>query len=62
MIIWLDADPELRQQRALERDGEMFAPHWGSWAEQETELFEREQTRERADLVILTDTDPQQSA
>jgi energy-coupling factor transporter ATP-binding protein EcfA2 len=62
MIIWLDADPELRQQRALERDGEMFAPNWGSWAQQETELFEREQTRERADLVILTDTDPPQSA
>ena len=61
MIIWLDADPELRKQRALERDGEMFAPHWGSWAQQETELFEREQTRERADLVILTNTDPPQS-
>ena len=61
MIIWLDADPVLRKQRALERDGEMFAPHWGSWAQQETELFEREQTRERADLVILTDTDPPQS-
>ena len=62
MIIWLDAEPELRQQRALERDGEMFAPHWESWAEQEQALFEREQTRERADLIILTDDDPPQSA
>ena len=62
MIIWLDADPELRKQRALERDGEMFAPHWGSWAEQETELFEREQTRERADVIILTDEGQPQSA
>ena len=62
MIIWLDADVELRQQRALERDGEMFAPHWESWAEQERALFEREQTRERADLIILTDDDPPQSA
>lgn len=62
MIIWLDADPALRQERALERDGEMFAPHWESWAEQERALFEREQTRERADLVILTGDDPPQSA
>ena len=62
MIIWLDANAELRQRRALERDGEMFAPHWESWAEQERELFEREQTRERADLIILTDDDPPQSA
>jgi len=61
MIIWLDADPELRQQRALERDGEMFAPHWEIWAEQERALFEREQTRERADLIILTNDDPPQS-
>lgn len=61
MIIWLDADPALRQRRALERDGEMFAPHWQSWAAQERELFAREQTRERADLIILTDTDPPQS-
>ncbi|MBJ7342405.1 MAG: (d)CMP kinase [Solirubrobacteraceae bacterium] len=62
MIIWLDAEPELRQQRALERDGEIFAPHWESWAEQERALFEREQTRQRADLIILTDDDPPQSA
>ena len=62
MIIWLDADVELRQQRALERDGEMFAPHWESWAEQERALFEREQTRQRADLIILTDDDPPQSS
>ena len=62
MIIWLDAEPEVRQRRALDRDGEMFAPHWESWAEQERALFEREQTRQRADLIILTDDDPPQSA
>ena len=61
MIIWLEADPVLRQRRAVERDGEMFAPHWQSWATQERALFDREQTRERADLIILTDTDPPQS-
>ena len=60
MIIWLDADPQIRRQRALDRDGAMFAPHWESWAEQERALFDGEQTRERADLVILTDDDQQQ--
>lgn len=61
MIIWLDADPQLRKQRAIERDGEMFSAHWDRWAAQELELFAREQTRKRADLIILTDTDPPHS-
>ncbi len=62
MIIWLDADQALRQERALQRDGEIFSPYWQIWAAQERELFGREQTRERADLVILTDDDPAQSS
>ncbi len=62
IIIWLDADAQLRRQRATQRDGEIFAEHWDRWAAQERELFEREQTHERADLVILTDDDPPQSA
>ena len=62
MIIWLDAEPEVRPRRALDRDGEMSAPHWERWAGQERRLFELEQTRQRADLIILTDDDPPQSA
>jgi hypothetical protein len=33
----------------------MFAPHWERWAAQEDTMFAREQTRERAELIIQTD-------
>lgn len=33
--IWLECDETLRRERALARDGEMFAPHWDEWAAQE---------------------------
>lgn len=29
--IWLDADTELRRERALARAGENFAEHWNDW-------------------------------
>ena len=38
--------------RGLERDGDAFAPHWEQWAADERDLFARERTRERADLVV----------
>ncbi len=60
-LIWVDAERSTRESRAIGRDGEMFAPHWESWAEQERALFEREQTRERADLIIITNDGPPQS-
>ena len=60
-LIWMDAERSTRESRAIGRDGEMFAPHWENWAEQEQLHFGREETPERADLVILTDGDQQQS-
>lgn len=33
--IWLECPELVRRDRALERDGEMFAPHWAEWAAQE---------------------------
>lgn len=29
--LWLDADTELRRERALSRTGENFAEHWSDW-------------------------------
>ena len=29
--VWLDADTEVRRQRALSRTGENFAEHWSDW-------------------------------
>ncbi len=60
LLIWMDGDPAERRRRAIARDGEMFAPQWERWAAQEQQLFAREQTSSRADLIII-DGDQQQS-
>jgi uridine kinase len=58
--LWVDADPDVRMRRGIERDGETYRPHWQRWARQEAALFEADRTRERADVVI--DTTPQEGS
>jgi energy-coupling factor transporter ATP-binding protein EcfA2 len=53
-ILWLDADPAIRRERALARDGETYRPHWERWAAQEKVHFSREQSRSRADVILDT--------
>jgi hypothetical protein len=52
VLVWVEVPFELRMARGLHRDGEAAAEHWRQWAEDEQELFTRERTRERADLVL----------
>jgi cytidylate kinase len=52
--VWLDADTEQRRARGLTRDAGSFDEQWDSWAQQEDELFEADETREHADLVFDT--------
>ena len=52
--VWVEAARDVRMARGIERDGEMFRPHWQRWAAQERELFTEDRTRERADLVVRT--------
>ena len=52
--VWVDAPVAQRYSRAIGRDGEVFAAHWERWAAQERELFDRDGTRARADLVVRT--------
>jgi hypothetical protein len=52
VLIWVEATAAARKQRALDRDGDTFAPHWDAWAAQEDALLARERTSDRADLVI----------
>lgn len=54
VLVWADAPHDLRKRRGIERDGESFAPYWDAWARAEDEVFARERTRDRADLVIET--------
>lgn len=49
---WLELDDVERKRRALERDGDTYAPHWDRWATQELAHGIREHPRDLADLVI----------
>jgi uridine kinase len=52
LLVWVEAPYDERLRRGLERDGDAFAPYWEQWAIDETDLFAREGTRERADLRL----------
>lgn len=52
--VWLELPTDLRRERALRRDGEMFAPHWESWAAQESELLAEHPVSDRTHLVLTT--------
>ena len=52
LVVWLEVAPSVRKKRALDRDGDTFAPYWDMWAAQEDAMLARERTPERADVVI----------
>lgn len=52
--IWVEAAEQDRFARGMARDGGTYQPHWQRWARQEQLLFDRDRTRERADVVIDT--------
>lgn len=53
---WVEAPDELRRRRALERDGQTYAPHWDRWAAQELRFIDRERPQELADVVITEES------
>ena len=52
LLVWLEVPASARKKRALDRDGETFAPYWDLWAAQEEKMLAREHTPDRADIVI----------
>ena len=52
VLAWVEVPYELRMARGLERGGVGVAENWRQWAVDEQELFARERTRERADVVL----------
>ena len=52
MLAWVEVPYDLRMSRGLERGGVGVAENWRQWAVDEQEVFARERTRERADLVL----------
>ncbi len=55
LLVWVGAGERVRRRRALQRDGEVFAPHWHRWAAQERALFARCDARAAADVVLSSD-------
>ena len=54
LLIWVEAPVDVRKQRALARDGVVYAPFWDIWAAQEAANFGAEETRHHADVVVRT--------
>jgi hypothetical protein len=52
VLAWVEVPIELRRARGLQRDGDAVAEHWRQWGLDEQALFERERTRDRADLIL----------
>lgn len=50
--LWVDLDATTRRRRALDRDGDAFAPHWDDWAAREDAFIARERPHELAQLII----------
>jgi hypothetical protein len=54
VLIWIEADRNVRFRRGMERDGDSYLPHWQGWAALEEALFTGDGTRARADLILDT--------
>jgi len=54
VLVWVEAESELRLRRGMARDGEHMRPQWEQWRIDEDELFVRLGTRAAADLVVVT--------
>lgn len=50
--IWVESPEDLRKQRALQRDGDTYRPHWDRWAAQELQFIARCDPRAGADYVV----------
>ena len=55
----VDAAPEVRLRRGVERDGEGLRPQWLQWMRQEDEYFASEEGAQEPDVVV--DGDPADS-
>lgn len=52
VALWVELDDSARRERALRRDGELYAPHWDRWAAQEAALIAQENPLGLADEIV----------
>lgn len=50
--MWVELDDAARKKRALDRDGDAYAPFWDRWARQELRFIAREKPRALADELV----------
>jgi para-aminobenzoate synthetase len=51
-LAWVELPAGARRDRALDRDGETFAPHWDRWAAQEDAYLARDDPAVRAAITV----------
>ena len=52
VLVWVEADAGLRLARGMARDGWAMEPRWRQFMLDETAMFDRDRTRERADVLV----------
>ena len=52
VLVWVEVDDDLRLARGLERDGDAMEGALAQFMVDERELFARDRTRERADVLV----------
>lgn len=50
--MWLAGNAASRKRAALDRDGELYAPHWDRWARQEREHWRHNHPRQLARVLL----------
>jgi uridine kinase len=54
VLVWVEADDDVRLRRGLERDGSAMEGHWRAWMRDEIGFFAAHRTAERADVRVRT--------
>lgn len=52
LLVWIEADLDVRLRRGVERDGPDVLPYWLAWMELEAAHFDLNGTREAADITV----------
>lgn len=50
--VWVDSPEASRKPRALDRDGDVYRPHWDAWAVQERAHFRTDHPQDRATITV----------
>lgn len=53
VCIWVESTEASRKHRALDRDGDTYAPHWDRWARQERAHQKLNHPRDHANLTFV---------